>query len=435
MSVRSWKRSVRPLVKEDGAEPDHGAVVTESRDDRMAEARAVLQRVWGYADFRPGQCGAVERILSNRDGVILMPTGGGKSITFQVPALMDGGLTLVISPLISLMQDQVAALAGRGIPSFALAGKIDAGVAEYLIHRIERSEAFLLYLPPERIGTRLLNRIFVVHTPERLIVDEAHCVSTWGLAFRPAYRMISRLRDRVAMPCVALTATATPRVLRDIRRSLKLVTPFMMRTSFDRPNLVMGIQRQVDPYGQLIRLLHEKPGAAIVYDSSREGVEVWAARLQRAGFSALAYHAGMRSNEREAKQRQWMRGRVRIMVATKAFGMGVDKPDVRVVAHVGHPDSLEDWFQEAGRAGRDGRPAQAVLFDSPDARVSREALMARGTFRQKWRMRRRYAAFVRWVDRPMCRRWGVLSYFGEHAPDRCGACDYCCRDATSSARL
>lgn len=398
-------------------------------DEGLSDARRVLKEVWGYDGFRGPQEEAVRRVLSGRDGVILMPTGGGKSITFQVPALVRGGLTLVVSPLISLMQDQVAGLAGRGVPTFALLGRVDPAVAGHLISRIGRSPAFLLYCAPERIGTPLLNRILEASPPSLIVVDEAHCVSTWGQDFRPAYRRIGALRRSVNAPCVALTATATPRVVRDICRSLRLDGPFVLRSSFDRANLFLVCQLEVDPFSALQEALERTPGVAIVYDSSREGVEVWAEKLRRAGYAALAYHAGMQAPEREARQRQWMRGRVRIMVATKAFGMGVDKPDVRLVAHVGIPDSLEDWYQEAGRAGRDGRPARVILFDSPDARRSRAALLRTGSWRQRRRANRRFQALLRWMERDACRRWGVLGYFGEYAAGRCNGCDRCCEDA------
>ncbi len=403
--------------------------VSEKED--LPAARSVLQAVWGYADFRPAQIPALRAILSGRDGLILMPTGGGKSITFQVPALVRGGLTLVISPLVSLMQDQVAALAGRSVPSFALCGKIEPGVGAFLIRRIEAEAAFILYLAPERVGTRLLTQIISRTRPRLLVIDEAHCISSWGHDFRPAYQKIFRLREQVLklhgspLQCVALTATATPRVARDICRSLRLRQPFRTMATFRRDNLSFVVKRCVDPTQEVVALLAQEAGTAIVYDTSREGTEVWAEKLRRRGIRAAAYHAGMPADERLDVQREWLRGVSRVVVATNAFGMGIDKPDVRLVIHVGISDSLEAWYQEAGRAGRDGRPALSIVFDSPDARTSRESLFGSGLRATDFRRRARFRAMVRWLDRQACRNWGVLGYFGEAAPERCGNCDQC----------
>jgi len=384
--------------------------------------------VWGYPDFRPDQAEAVRRILTGSDGLVLMPTGGGKSVSFQVPALVRGGVTLVISPLVSLMQDQVAALAGRGVAAFALTGRVDRRVAYFLNQRMAREPAFFLYLAPERIGTPLLSAILEGQTPTGLVVDEAHCVSSWGHDFRPAYRSISRLRARWDIPCIALTATATPRVARDICQSLGLQRPFRMSSTFARTNLSFVVSPCVDPGGDLVEVLGRVGGSAIVYDTSREGTEVWAEKLKRAGFRAAAYHAGMPAEVRKEVQSAWLKGRTRIVVATNAFGMGIDKPDVRVVAHVGIPDSIEAWYQEAGRAGRDGRPALSIVYDSPDARKSRTSLLETGklgSVGKRGRQKRRFAAIVRWLERDACRNWGVLGYFGQHAPDTCNRCDRC----------
>ena len=352
-----------------------------------------------------------------------MPTGGGKSISFQVPALVLGGLTIVISPLMSLMQDQVGMLAGLGVPAFAMTGRVGYDVAGYVIKRIRSEPAFLLYMAPERIGSRLFHRATKGVAPRMIVVDEAHCISSWGHDFRPDYRRIAALRDELgsdAHPsCVAFTATATPRVARDIVRSLQLRQPFRMTSSFQRSNLSFVVNRGVDPTHDVLSLLRATDGSAIVYDSSRSGTETWAEKLRRAGLSAAPYHAGMDADQREQTQAAWLRGSVRTVVATNAFGMGIDKPDVRLVVHVGIPGSLEGWYQEAGRAGRDGRPAMAVTFDTPDARAARAALV-RGR-----RAKTRYAAMLRWLDRDACRRWGVLGYFGEAAPDRCSQCDVC----------
>lgn len=415
---------------------------SQTLDEDLRAARDVLRDVWGYVDFRPAQLQAIRQVVQGKDGLVLMPTGGGKSIAFQVPALVRGGLTIVISPLISLMQDQVGMLAGLGILTFALTGRLGFDVAGYVNRRIHAEPAFLLYMAPERVGTPLFERMIRGIEPRLIVVDEAHCISSWGHDFRPGYRHIASLRSAFAsgmdIPCVAFTATATPRVVRDIQRSLRLKRPFRIQSSFQRSNLSFSISKCVDPTMEVLRLLRQFAGSSIVYDSSRSGTEVWAEKLRRAGFSADAYHAGLTPADRSRIQADWLRGRIRTVVATNAFGMGIDKPDVRLVLHVGIPESLEGWYQQAGRAGRDGRPAMAVLFDTPDARKARKALI-------KGRAKARFAAMCRWLGRDACRTWGVLAYFGESAPEHCGQCDYCDPgllslrgyrpEATSRARL
>lgn len=400
---------------------------------RVSEARDVLQTVWGYPDFRSDQLRAIKPLLQARDTLALLPTGGGKSIGFQVPAIVLGGLTIIISPLISLMQDQVAALSGRGVPSFALTGRVEGGVAAWLIKRIRESDHFLLYTAPERIGTPLLNRLLAVRPVTMVVVDEAHCISSWGRDFRPAFRAISELRphsrrgQRSANSPVmaAFTATATPRVVKGIRHQLGLRVPAIVRASFERTNIHVSVRNVVDPHPALVRELTSDRGATIVYEASREGVEIRAAKLERAGFTCSAYHGGMSAAVRDSMQRRWMRRKTRIMVATNAFGMGIDRPDVRLIMHAGMPDSIESYYQEAGRAGRDGRPARAILFDSADGRKTRESLIEQGTSSAKRRAKRLYRPLIRWVERPMCRRWGLLGYFGEIATDRCDRCDWC----------
>lgn len=429
-------------------------------NDALADARGILRTVWKYDDFRPEQAKAVSQVVGGRDGLVLMPTGGGKSIAFQVPALLRGGLTVVISPLVSLMQDQVAALAGKGVPAFALTGKVGFDVAGYVNRRIAASPAFLLYVAPERIGSPLFTRVTRGCPLNLLVVDEAHCISSWGHDFRPAYRLIARLRDdkvsEGSPACVAFTATATPAVERDIIRSLELKNPFRLRSSFRRANIAFVVRSCVDPSREVFCLVRQARGSSIVYDTSREGTEVWAEKLRRVGLQAAAYHAGMDVQHRSDVQSAWLQGRVKTVVATNAFGMGIDKPDVRLVVHAGIPESLEGWYQEAGRAGRDGRPALAVTFDSPDARKARRALVEAPRIRvtgeesgvrfsivhQRWRgrwrsrmaanrARSRYAAMRRWLDRDACRTWGLLGYFGEAAPVRCEQCDRCVPDLIS----
>jgi len=406
--------------------------------DLFALAETVLRVRWGYTTFRKGQEASVRSILEGRDTLSLLPTGGGKSVCFQVPALVLGGVTIVVSPLISLMHDQVASLSGRGIDAFSFTGRIDRSIERHLQLRMNASKAFLLYVAPERIGSQKLDRVLAGVKVSLIVVDEAHCISAWGHDFRPAYRLIVRLRDRFAVPVCALTATATPRVQRDIVRNLKLHNPVVIQTSFDRPNISFSIVRVVDARNRVLALLgQESPKAAvIVYDSSREGVEIWAEKIRRAGISATAYHGGLSAEQRAHSQRRWMRKKVRVMVATNAFGMGIDRPDVRHVIHVGLPDSVESYYQEAGRAGRDGRPARATIIDSAEAREGRISLTMTGRRRQRRRNVRLLRPLLRYLDRPMCRRWGLLGYFGEMldtddkpanraARGTCGNCDIC----------
>jgi len=336
------------------------------------------------------------------------------------------------------MQDQVASLLGRGIDAFAFTGHIDHGIERHLRIRIKASEGFLLYVAPERIASKKFNRVLQGKRVNLIVVDEAHCISSWGHDFRPAYRLVARLRDQFAVPVCALTATATPRVQKDITRNLALNDPVVIRSSFDRPNITFSVVRMVDARNCVLKLLREESDRlpVIIYESSREGVEVWAEKLRRAGISATAYHGGMSVDLRAISQRRWMRKRARVMVATNAFGMGIDRPDVRHVIHVGLPDSIEAYLQESGRAGRDGRPARATIVDSAEAREGRLSLALKGTWRQRRRNLRMLRPLLRYLDRPMCRRWGLLGFFGESlasagqhdrnvATQTCGNCDIC----------
>ncbi|HLA64111.1 MAG TPA: RecQ family ATP-dependent DNA helicase [Rhodothermales bacterium] len=335
----------------------------------------VLLRHWGEPLFRPGQEEAISAVLAGRDTLAVLPTGGGKSLLYQLPAVVLGGVTLVVSPLVALMEDQVEGLSRRGIPALALhAGRTPRQVDQALTDA-EFGRYRLLYLTPERLlGDGFLTRL--ERLPVRLLaVDEAHCVSEWGHDFRPAYRRLAEARARLVnpdgepIPVLAVTATATPEVRRDVVEQLALRDPAVVVRGFDRPNLVWSVQRVDDKAGKVREILGAVKGPAILYAGTRRATESWAAALSRAGVACEAYHGGMGAYERTAARTRWMAGKTRVLAATSAFGMGVDRPDVRAVIHVALPPTLEAYYQEAGRCGRDGKRAYAALLvhDGDDA--------------------------------------------------------------------
>jgi ATP-dependent DNA helicase RecQ len=348
--------------------------------DRLNAARAELERRFGYADFRGGQAEAVAAVLSARDVLVLMPTGGGKSLCYQVPALVLEGLTVVVSPLISLMKDQVDALERRGISATLIDSTLETRDAEARLARAVAGAVKLLYVAPERFEAagflpRLLRASLAL-----LAVDEAHCVSQWGHDFRPAYLRLGEVRDRLGVPVVALTATATPAVRSDVARHLRLRDPVIIVRGFDRPNLAWHVRHarsDAEKERLLVRLARApaRGGVTLVYASTRKRVDVAADLLNRSGVRAAAYHAGVSASERRRLQEGFMAESIGIVVATNAFGMGIDKPNVRRVVHYDLPGSLECYYQEAGRAGRDGEPAECVLIYSPKDRLTQEFLI------------------------------------------------------------
>ena len=340
------------------------------------DARQALRQHFGYADFRPGQTQAVESVLQGQDTLVVLPTGGGKSLCYQVPALMLPHLTIVISPLISLMKDQVDALARRGLPATFVNSSLTSTQVADRLARVQRGEFKLLYVAPERFD--------VGSTAERLkglgvsllAVDEAHCISEWGHDFRPSYLRIALVRERLGWPpVVALTATATPHVRADIVRQLKLDRAKTIITGFDRRNLryhVVSSRTEQDKDEALVGILRASPGLAVVYASTRRTVERITNLLNDARIAAVAYHAGLDDAHRREVQDAFMKERVRVIVATNAFGMGIDKPNVRLVVHYAMPGTLEAYYQEAGRAGRDGEPADCFLLHSFQDRFTHE---------------------------------------------------------------
>lgn len=327
--------------------------------------RDILRKYWGYDDFRGVQRSIIGSVAAGRDTLGLMPTGGGKSITFQVPTLAASGLCLVVTPLISLMHDQVARLRMRGIKATAVYSGMNAEEITTQLENCILGSYKFLYVSPERLGSDFfLTKVRKVNV-SLITVDEAHCISQWGYDFRPSYLQIAQIRKLVPnAPVLALTATATPAVVQDIQQKLSQKdTNFnVFRMSFERKNLAYVVRHAPDKREQLIHILESVKGSAIVYARSRRRTKEYAELLTEAGISATFYHAGLDSAVKDERQRGWQQDKIRVMVATNAFGMGIDKPDVRLVIHIDCPDSIEAYFQEAGRAGRDGRKAYAVLL-------------------------------------------------------------------------
>jgi ATP-dependent DNA helicase RecQ len=329
----------------------------------MPDIHSILEEYWGYDSFRPLQQEIIESVAGGRDTLALLPTGGGKSLCYQVPALAQEGICLVISPLIALMKDQVENLKKRGI----MATAIYSGMSNRLIAQTLKNVAYgpykLLYVSPERLETALFKEFLPALDLNLIAVDEAHCISQWGYDFRPSYLKIAELRQEVPdIPILALTASATPLVQKDICKQLLFTNEQVFRQSYERKNLSYSVVTADSKVAKLVDILKKVPGTAIVYCKSRKRTVEISKLLQLQGISAHHYHAGLSSEERNTRQQDWIDDKVRVMVCTNAFGMGIDKPDVRAVVHIDVPDSLENYYQEAGRAGRDGKKAYAVLL-------------------------------------------------------------------------
>lgn len=356
-----------------------------------------LRRYWGYERFRPLQLETIEDVCAGRDTLVLMPTGGGKSVVYQVPALASEGVCVVVTPLIALMKDQIDRLRSRRI----LAESIHSGMSPRDIDRILDNCVYgsvkFLYIAPERIDSELFRTRFGKMRVSLLAVDEAHCISQWGYDFRPSYLRIARLRElQPDVPVLALTASATSEVAEDIMRHLKFREPHVRRMSFERANLSYVVRRTEDKHGQLLRIAESVPGPGIVYVRTREKAETLAAFLNEHGIAAGFYHGGMNYLMRSVRQDEWIGGTTRVMVATNAFGMGIDKADVRFVVHYDVCESLEAYYQEAGRAGRDGKPAYAVTLLSDDD-ASKAGRRMELDFPSKQTIRRVYEALFNYL--------------------------------------
>jgi ATP-dependent DNA helicase RecQ len=416
------------------------AALTES-------AHRILEHVFGYPAFRGEQQQIVEHVARGGDALVLMPTGGGKSLCYQIPALLREGTAIVVSPLIALMQDQVSALVEAGVNAAFLNSSLDMDAARSVERALWDGTLDLLYVAPERLMTpRFLDQLDHLRDTGRLAlfaIDEAHCVSQWGHDFRPEYLQLSILPERYpAIPRIALTATADRQTREEIAERLNLTRARRFVSSFDRPNIRYTIVDKDDARRQLLHFIREEcPGqAGIVYCLSRRKVEETAAWLQEQGLNALPYHAGMAQEMRAEHQTRFLREDGLIMVATIAFGMGIDKPDVRFVAHLDLPRSIEGYYQETGRAGRDGLPAQAWMAWGAQDVVQQRRMIDESEASEEFKRlaRNRLDVLVGLVEATTCRRQHLLAYFGEESSS-CGNCDNCLHppqtwDATEAAR-
>ena len=397
-----------------------------------------LKTYFGYDAFRGGQEPVIDTLLSGRDALAIMPTGAGKSVCYQVPALLLPGITLVISPLVSLMRDQVTQLVQMGVPAAFLNSSLTFRQYLLALSRAKEGRYKIIYVAPERLETEgFLD--FACHADISLVaVDEAHCISQWGQDFRPSYLHIPAFLEKLGRrpPLGAFTATATPEVREDIEKLLGLRDPLRVTTGFDRKNLYFEVQEPADKRSALLELVRSRPDkCGIVYCSTRKTVEEVCGLLQEAGVSATRYHAGLEPEERQRNQEDFLYDRARVMVATNAFGMGIDKSDVRYVIHYNMPKDIESYYQEAGRAGRDGLPSSCILlYSGRDVRTaqfliehgeSREELDAETAERLRERDLLRLRKMVGYCRTRRCLRQYILQYFGETAPDTCDTCWNC----------
>jgi ATP-dependent DNA helicase RecQ len=389
-----------------------------------------LQKYFGYSNFRYSQEAIIQHVLNKQDVMVLMPTGGGKSLCYQLPAVLLNGLTIVISPLIALMKDQVDSLNLSGIPAAFLNSSQDPDEQKDIAIRLKNNQLRLLYVAPERLfgkDTRLMTFLKTLEVVQ-IAIDEAHCISQWGHDFRPEYLMLAGLKNEFpGVPVIALTATADKLTQKDILDKLNLHKPAVFISSFNRENITYRVNPKNNSFNQLINFLAQrKEDSGIIYCLSRKSTELLADNLKDEGFAAEAYHAGL-TNEKKAKnQEAFLRDDVKIIVATIAFGMGINKSNVRYVVHMDLPKNIEGYYQETGRAGRDGLPSDALLLYSPgDAIKLRKFATVENNAEQSAIMLKKLDDMVGYCQLHACRRQYLMQYFDEAFPDNCGSCDYC----------
>ena len=394
----------------------------------MASIEQTLAEVFGYQNFRPWQREIISGLIAGEDAFVLMPTGGGKSLCYQIPALHRAGVGIVVSPLISLMKDQVDALRAHGLKAACYNSSLQPREARQVLAQLHGGELDLLYVAPERLmGEDFLARLNELEIA-LFAIDEAHCVSQWGHDFRPEYIQLGRLRQKFpAVPLIALTATAEPHTRRDILQRLGLEQARCYLTGFDRPNIRYTVLEKKKPFGQLTDFLADRRDeAGIIYCLSRKRVEQLTVKLSQAGFKAAAYHAGLGSEERAAVQEAFLRDDLLIIVATVAFGMGIDKSNIRYVVHYDVPKNIEGYYQETGRAGRDGLAAQALLlFGLGDVALARSLIDNSDNEERRRIESHKLNAMVGFAQACGCRRRVLLGYFGDTLAEPCGNCDTC----------
>ncbi|MEI8605526.1 DNA helicase RecQ [Pseudoalteromonas sp. B160] len=389
---------------------------------------AILKQVFGYSEFRDGQETVINAALNGQDSLVLLPTGGGKSVCYQVPALALSGLTVVISPLISLMQDQVSQLQALGVKAAYINNSLNRDEQQQIYQQLHSGLLKLLYVAPEKVLQHEFKERLSHLNISLFAIDEAHCVSHWGHDFRPHYCRLSELKQRFAdVPMMALTATADKATRFDIVQQLGLNDPYIHTGSFDRPNIRYTIEEKFKPLAQLLRYLKEQQNqSGIIYCTSRKRVDEIAEKIADAGMNAAAYHAGMSNEQRQFVQTGFARDDIQIVVATVAFGMGINKPNVRFVLHYDIPKSIESYYQETGRAGRDGLAAEAIMYFDP-ADIGRVRRFFEDIEDEQRRRveEQRFNAMASFAEAQTCRRQILLNYFSEYQREPCGNCDIC----------